>query len=73
MGYSPWGHKESDTTERLSTAHTLIEKAPNTGHSAAQHTAAPSMFPLTYKPVLQGLTAQRRGERASLPSKGDLK
>ena len=20
MGYSPWGHKESDTTERLSTA-----------------------------------------------------
>ena len=20
-GYSPWGHKESDTTERLSTAH----------------------------------------------------
>ena len=22
MGYSPWGHKESDTTERLSIAHT---------------------------------------------------
>ena len=21
-GYSPWGHKELDTTERLSTAHT---------------------------------------------------
>ena len=21
VGYSPWGHKESDTTERLSTAH----------------------------------------------------
>ena len=21
MGYSPWGHKESDMTERLSTAH----------------------------------------------------
>ena len=20
MGYSPWGHKESDTTERLSTS-----------------------------------------------------
>ena len=25
MGYSPWGHKESDTTERLST-HTEIKK-----------------------------------------------
>ena len=23
-GYSPWGHKESDMTERLSTAHTVI-------------------------------------------------
>ena len=22
MGYSPWGHKESDTTERLNTVHT---------------------------------------------------
>ena len=24
MGYSPWGHKESDTTERLSTSHIYI-------------------------------------------------
>ena len=24
-GYSSWGHKESDTTERLSTAHKLIK------------------------------------------------
>ena len=24
MGYSPWDHKESDTTERLSTAHLYI-------------------------------------------------
>ena len=23
-GYSPWGHKESDTTEQLSTAHSTI-------------------------------------------------
>ena len=23
VGYSPWGHKESDTTERLSTAQNL--------------------------------------------------
>ena len=23
-GYSPWGHKESDTTERLSTSYTRI-------------------------------------------------
>ena len=22
MGYNPWGHKESDMTEQLSTAHT---------------------------------------------------
>ena len=24
VGYSPWGHKASDVTERLSTAHPLI-------------------------------------------------
>ena len=24
VGYSPWGHKESDTTEQLSTAHTYM-------------------------------------------------
>ena len=24
VGYSPWGHKELDTTERLSTAHTFV-------------------------------------------------
>ena len=24
MGYSPWGHKKSDTTERLSTAQLKI-------------------------------------------------
>ena len=24
MGYSPWGHKESDTTERIHTPHTDI-------------------------------------------------
>ena len=24
MGYSPWGHKESDTTEPLSTAHNIL-------------------------------------------------
>ena len=23
MGYGPWGHKKSDTTEQLSTQHTL--------------------------------------------------
>ena len=26
MGYSPWGHKESDTTKRLSP--TLVNKSP---------------------------------------------
>ena len=25
MGFSPWGHKESDTTERLSTQHLIRE------------------------------------------------
>ena len=25
-GYSPWGHKESDTTERLSTAQQVLGK-----------------------------------------------
>ena len=26
MGYSPWGHKESDTTEQLNTAHIYVRK-----------------------------------------------
>ena len=26
MGYSPWGHKESDTTARLNTAHILYPR-----------------------------------------------
>ena len=25
MGYSPWGHKESDMTEQLSTAQCLLQ------------------------------------------------
>ena len=25
MGYSPWGHKELDTTEQLSTAHSTVQ------------------------------------------------
>ena len=26
MGYSPWAHKESDTTEQLNTVHIYIRK-----------------------------------------------
>ena len=26
-GYSPWGHKESDTTERLNTAERIVSKS----------------------------------------------
>ena len=29
-GYSPWGHKESDTTEKLSTAQHKTTRHPNT-------------------------------------------
>ena len=25
MGHSPWGHKELDTTEQLSTAHNTVQ------------------------------------------------
>ena len=32
-GYSPWGHKEMDTTEQLSTAHTVIFKFGGTSHN----------------------------------------
>ena len=28
-GYSPWGHKESETTEKLSTAHSTATKSHN--------------------------------------------
>ena len=30
MGYSPWGHKESDMTEQLTTAHSLLLLLPGT-------------------------------------------
>ena len=34
MGYSPWGHKELDTTERLSThTHTHTRVHTHTQHS----------------------------------------
>ena len=36
VGYRPWGHKESDTTERLST---------RAGIAAGSHRAAPIAFP----------------------------
>ena len=28
VGYSQWGHKESDMTEQLRTAHTILSKFP---------------------------------------------
>ena len=31
VGYSPWGHKESDMTERLST-HTHVDPKPTRSH-----------------------------------------
>ena len=31
MGYSPWGRKELDMTERLSTAHMILQMRPNNG------------------------------------------
>ena len=27
VGYSPWGHKESDTTQQLSTAHRTLNES----------------------------------------------
>ena len=34
VGYSPWGHKESDTAEQLSTAHTVSRACRLLGGSA---------------------------------------
>ena len=31
-GYHPWGHKESDTTERLSTAQSVHKESDVTKH-----------------------------------------
>ena len=47
-GYSPWGHKESDTTERLTTTKTaskfhIIQRWEN-GHSGCPHFCFPSWF-----------------------------
>ena len=42
VGYSPWGHKESDTTERLNT-HTHLQNSPQ-GFGA--HDYQPALQPL---------------------------
>ena len=46
MGYSPWGHKESDTTERLNThTRTCIHKAELSGfHSWAKNYVLISLY-----------------------------
>ena len=33
MGYSPWGCKESDTTERLHSLHSLMQRADSLGNT----------------------------------------
>ena len=36
MGYSPWGRKESDTTEQLTHTHTHTHIHTHTGYRASQ-------------------------------------
>ena len=40
MGYSPWGRKEPDTTERISTAHSIREQ--NNGKHRARMPSFPT-------------------------------
>ena len=40
MGYSPWGHKESDTDERLSLHHECVYVNPNLHYSVSSGTGA---------------------------------
>ena len=45
-GYSPWGHKESDTTERLSTAQRLqIERQTDALNLRENSSSFPKLFP----------------------------
>ena len=41
MGYSPWGHKESDTTERLCTHSDLMMRSLSGGTSDKKKTSLP--------------------------------
>ena len=45
VGYSPWGHKESDKTERLNTdTHTRVQNSPR-GFEAHDCQATPQPLP----------------------------
>ena len=48
MGYSPWGHKESDTTERLILLHFVSQSFPT---NTSEVVAFPSKMNLSYKGV----------------------
>ena len=37
MGYSPWGHKESDTTERLTYTHEVLVVLPSSMSAVGPH------------------------------------
>ena len=43
MGYSPWGRKESDMTEQLSTAQQTTHLL-SIGHIFVSHRSTPSFF-----------------------------
>ena len=48
MGYSPWGHKESDTTERLTHTMLINSNVPiisQLKNTTLQSAACPSLFP----------------------------
>ena len=61
MGYSPWGRKESDMTEQLSTA---------------QQCAQPTLYdPMDYSPPgssVHGFLQARTLEWVAMPSSGDI-
>ena len=48
MGYSPWGHKESDTTERLST-HTAFQESLSLADGKAEVQIREGMEPGSQK------------------------
>ena len=76
VGCSPWGHTESDTTERLSSSHCLIDCGQNSLQRCAcvlshfshvtRWTAAPQA------PLPMGFSRQEYWSGLQVPSPGDL-
>ena len=68
MGYSPWGRKESDTTERLELSHSWWW-----WFSAKSYTTLATPWTVAHQaPLFMGFSRQEYWNGVPFPSPGDL-